>query len=143
MMPGWPLYDTLWHGDRQQALEHCKVQTSAHLSVKIIYKLIIKSWWDGDGLGRGLTYTTHTYTDVNKNGQSNSGFKWGHAYQYESIWTLLCCNIHDFRSGNFLKAQCSRVVMCLLMFSVNVMDIHISVDGKLIYCNYNRIEFSS
>lgn len=45
--------------------------------------------------------------------------------------------------GHFLKAQSSRVVMCLLMFSemVKAMEVHFLVDGKLIYGNFSCTEF--
>lgn len=46
---------------------------------------------------------------------------------------------HNFRSGNFLKAQNSRVVMASEL--AVAIEIHFSVDGKLIYCKCSMKSF--
>lgn len=46
--------------------------------------------------------------------------------------------VHDFGSGNFLKA-------CLLTLSeiVEFIEVHFSVDGKLIYCHLVTLTLTS
>lgn len=60
--------------------------------------------------------------------------KWGRIYSvHEMSPHELSCGIQDF-SGQ-------RVVTCMLTFSLmaEVMEVHFSVDGKLIYCNFTLI----